>query len=117
MEQFGIDLDTPWEKLSEKEQQIVLYGNGDKLFHFLHEGDFGLRDQDMTFVGVIPNLWRRYRSGMSESAREMARSYMTELTCTTCHGYRLNDQALSVKVGEKILLNFQFCQLAIRLIM
>lgn len=54
---------------------------------------------------------------MSESAREMARSYMTELTCTTCHGYRLNDQALSVKVGEKILLSFQFCQLAIRLIM
>ena len=106
MEQFGIDLDKPWEKLSEKEQQIVLYGNGDKLFHFLHEGDFGLRDQDMTFVGVIPNLWRRYRSGMSESAREMARSYMTELTCTTCHGYRLNDQALSVKVGEKNIAEF-----------
>ena len=106
MEQFGIDLDTPWEKLSEKEQQIVLYGNGDKLFHFLHEGDFGLRDQDMTFVVVIPNLWRRYRSGMSESAREMARSYMTELTCTTCHGYRLNDQALSVKVGEKNIAEF-----------
>lgn len=106
MEQFGIDLDTPWEKLPEKEQQIVLYGNGDKLFHFLHEGDFGLRDQDMTFVGVIPNLWRRYRSGMSESAREMARSYMTELTCTTCHGYRLNDQALSVKVGEKNIAEF-----------
>ncbi|AFW92231.1 Excinuclease ABC, subunit A [Lactococcus cremoris subsp. cremoris UC509.9] len=106
MEQFGIDLDTPWEKLSEKEQQIVLYGNGDKLFHFLHEGDFGLRDQDMTFVGVIPNLWRRYRSGMSESAREMAGSYMTELTCTTCHGYRLNDQALSVKVGEKNIAEF-----------
>ena len=106
MEQFGIDLDRPWEKLSEKEQQIVLYGNGDKLFHFLHEGVFGLRDQDMTFVGVIPNLWRRYRSGMSESAREMARSYMTELTCTTCHGYRLNDQALSVKVGEKNIAEF-----------
>ena len=106
MEQFGIDLDRPWEKLSEKEQQIVLYGNGDKLFHFLHEGDFGLRDQDMTFVGVIPNLWRRYRSGMSESAREMARSYMTELTCTPCHGYRLNDQALSVKVGEKNIAEF-----------
>ncbi|MDM5146252.1 UvrABC system protein A [Lactococcus lactis] len=60
----------------------------------------------MTFVGVIPNLWRRYRSGMSESAREMARSYMTELTCTTCHGYRLNDQALSVKVGEKNIAEF-----------
>lgn len=115
MEQFGIDLDRPWEKLSEKEQQIVLYGNGDKLFHFLHEGDFGLRDQDMTFVGVIPNLWRRYRSGMSESAREMARSYMTELTCTTCHGYRLNDQALSVKVGEKNIAEFSILSIGVTL--
>lgn len=106
MEQFGIDMDTPWEKLSQKAQNIVLYGNGNKLFHFYHQGDFGLQDKDMAFVGVIPNLWRRYRSGMSESSREMARSYMTELPCTTCHGYRLNDQALSVKVGDKNIAEF-----------
>lgn len=106
MTQFGVDLDTPWEKLSEKDQSLVLYGSGERLFHFYHEGDFGLRDQDMTFVGVIPNLWRRFQSGMTESAREMARAYMTELTCTTCHGYRLNDQALSVKVGEKNIAEF-----------
>ncbi|QSE76503.1 excinuclease ABC subunit UvrA [Lactococcus taiwanensis] len=106
MKQFGIDMDTPWEKLSQKAQNIVLYGNGNKLFHFYHQGDFGLQDKDMAFVGVIPNLWRRYRSGMSESSREMARSYMTELPCTTCHGYRLNDQALSVKVGDKNIAEF-----------
>lgn len=97
---FKIDMNTPWEKLSKKHQDIILNGT-DQLFHFYHEGDFGLRDQDMPFVGVIPNLWRRYRSGMTEAAREVARAYMTELTCTTCHGDRLNDQALSVKVGEK----------------
>ena len=106
MTQFGVDLDTPWEELSEKDQNLVLHGSGERLFHFYHEGDFGLRDQDMTFVGVIPNLWRRFQSGMTESAREMARAYMTELTCTTCHGYRLNDQALSVKVGEKNIAEF-----------
>lgn len=52
MEQFGIDLDTPWENYQKRAANRP-YGNGDKLFHFLHEGDFGLRDQDMTFVGVI----------------------------------------------------------------
>lgn len=106
MTQFGVDLDTPWEKLSDADQKLVLYGSGERLFHFYHEGDFGLRDQDMTFVGVIPNLWRRFQSGMTESSRELARAYMTELTCTTCHGYRLNDQALSVKVGEKNIAEF-----------
>ena len=105
MTQYGIDLDTPWEELTDEERHIVLHGS-DKLFHFHHEGDFGLRDQDMPFVGVVSNLWRRYKSGMTESAREVARAYMTELPCTTCHGYRLNDQALSVKVGEKNIAEF-----------
>ncbi|MCL2858934.1 MAG: excinuclease ABC subunit UvrA, partial [Streptococcaceae bacterium] len=101
MTQFGISLDTPWKKMSAKDKDIVLYGSGTKEFHFYHEGDFGTRDRDMTFVGVVPNLWRQYKSGMTESSREKARAYMTELTCTTCHGFRLNDQALSVKVGKK----------------
>ena len=110
MTSYKISLDTPWEKLSEKDQHIVLYGS-DKLFHFEHEGDFGYRNQDMPFVGVIPNLWRRYKSGMTESAREVARAYMTELPCTTCHGDRLNPQALSVRVGEKNIA--EFTQLAL----
>ncbi|GBG96749.1 excinuclease ABC subunit UvrA [Lactococcus termiticola] len=104
--QFNIDRDTPWEKMKTKDQDLILNGSGNKTFHFYHEGDFGLRDQDMPFVGVIPNLWRRYKSGMTESAREMARSYMTELPCGTCHGDRLNSQALSVKVGEKNIAEF-----------
>lgn len=105
-EQLGVSLDTPWEKMRAKDQDFVLNGSDKKVFHFYHEGDFGLRDQDMPFVGVIPNLWRRYRSGMTEASREVARAYMTELPCTTCHGDRLNSQALSVKVGEKNIAEF-----------
>lgn len=101
MTSFGVDLDTPFEKLSEADKQLIFYGSGDRLFHFYHEGDFGLRDLDMAFVGVVPNIFRRYETG-SDSTKTQMRTYMNELPCQTCHGKRLNKQALSVKVnGEK----------------
>lgn len=98
--EFGIDMDTPFEKLSAKQQDILLYGAGNKKFHFRFESDFGgLRDLDMEFEGVINNIERRYRETTSDFTRDVMRKYMTSLTCQTCHGYRLNEQALAVKVG------------------
>ncbi len=99
---FGIDMDTPWEELSDDEKQIILYGSGDRQFHFYYVGDFGnVSDKNMAFQGVINNIERRFHETSSDYTREALRAYMTELTCTTCHGYRLNDQALSVKVNGK----------------
>ncbi|MFD1317406.1 excinuclease ABC subunit UvrA [Loigolactobacillus zhaoyuanensis] len=101
---FGVDLDTPFEKLPEAQQQLVLYGAGDQTFHFHYENDFGgIRDVDATFEGVVNNVARRYRETNSDFTRTQMRQYMTELTCPVCHGYRLNPQALAVKVnGEHI---------------
>ncbi len=99
---FGIDMDIPWAKLSEADKQLILYGSGERMFHFYYVGDFGnVSDKDMVFPGVVNNVNRRFRETSSDYTREYLRSYMTELPCTTCHGFRLNDQALSVKVGGK----------------
>ncbi|WP_267202227.1 excinuclease ABC subunit UvrA [Limosilactobacillus kribbianus] len=108
LEQFcqsvGIDMDTPFNKLPKKQQQQVLYGNGDTTFHFHYENDFGgVRDVDVPFEGVINNISRRYRETNSDFTREQMRKYMTELPCPACHGYRLNQRALAVKIdGENI---------------
>ena len=101
---FDIDMDTPFEKLSAEQRQTILYGAGDQTFHFHYENDFGgIRDVDATFEGVINNVARRYRETNSDFTRTQMRQYMTELTCPVCHGYRLNPQALAVKVnGEHI---------------
>lgn len=58
-----------------------------------------MRDIDIPFEGLITNINRRYRETNSDYTRTVMKTYMNELTCGTCHGYRLNDQALSVKVG------------------
>lgn len=108
LEQFcqavGIDMDTPFNKLPKKQQKMVLYGNGDQTFHFHYENDFGgVRDVDVPFEGVINNIKRRYKETNSDFTREQMRKYMTELPCPVCHGYRLNQRALAVKIdGQNI---------------
>ncbi|KRM03741.1 excinuclease ABC, A subunit [Limosilactobacillus gastricus DSM 16045] len=105
LEQFceseGIDLDTPFKQLSKHQQQQLLYGNGDKQFHFYFENDFGgVRDVDVEFEGVMNNVDRRYRETNSDFTREVMRKYMAELPCPDCHGYRLNEKALCVQVAD-----------------
>lgn len=97
---FGIDMDQPFSDLSQEEKDLVLYGSNGKEFHFHYENEFGgVRDIEIPFEGVVNNIHRRFRETNSDFTRNQMRSYMNELTCAACHGYRLNDQALSVRVG------------------
>ncbi|HHJ9476577.1 TPA: excinuclease ABC subunit UvrA [Streptococcus pyogenes] len=100
MASFGVNMDTPFEALTEEERDLVLYGSGDREFHFHYVNDFGgERNIDIPFEGVVTNVNRRYHETNSDYTRNVMRGYMNELTCATCHGYRLNDQALCVHVG------------------
>lgn len=100
MIQFGIDMDKPFEDLSPEDRHLIFYGSEGKEFHFHYENEFGgVRDIDIPFEGVVTNINRRYHETSSDFTRNQMLSYMNELTCVTCHGYRLNDQALSVRVG------------------
>jgi excinuclease ABC subunit A len=106
MEAFGVDMDTPFEDLSEEEQNLVLYGSGEREFHFHYVNDFGgERNIDLPFEGVVNNINRRYHETNSDFTRNVMRGYMNELPCPTCHGYRLNNQALCVRVGGENGLN------------
>ncbi|WP_099810395.1 excinuclease ABC subunit UvrA [Streptococcus suis] len=100
MNHFGVDMDKPFEELTEEEKNLIFNGSDGKEFHFHYENEFGgVRDIDIPFEGLITNINRRYHETNSDYTRTVMKTYMNELTCGTCHGYRLNDQALSVKVG------------------
>lgn len=97
-----INMDKPFKKLTERQRKIVLYGS-DKKIKFHLEGDFGVNDTTQAFEGVMNNIDRRYHHPMSQFMREVMGKYMTELTCAVCHGKRLNQKALAVKVmGQDI---------------
>ncbi len=98
----GIDMDTPFNKLSKEQQKLVLYGSGTTEYHFDLESDFGgVRETDAPFEGIINNIDRRYHNTSSDFTRNQMQNYMTELTCQTCHGARLNEKALAVRVGNQ----------------
>ncbi|EHM00615.1 excinuclease ABC, A subunit [Lentilactobacillus parafarraginis F0439] len=98
----GVDMDVPFEKLPKKDRDFVLYGSKTKNFHFKLESDFGgVRDVNGPFEGVINNVDRRISLTSVDFTRNNLSSYMTELVCQTCHGYRLNRKALAVKVGNE----------------
>lgn len=100
-ENFGIDMNTPFEDLPEEHREIVLRGSAGESFHFHYENDFGgVRDVEVPFEGVLTNIKRRYHETNSDFTRDQMRLYMTELTCQACHGFRLNPQALSVQINE-----------------
>lgn len=100
-EQFGIDMNVPFKELSNADQEIILYGSGDKEFRFKYTNDFGnVRDTDLPFEGVINNISRRYHTTSSDYTRRVMGEYMTELPCPVCNGKRLSREALSVKIDE-----------------
>lgn len=112
---FGIDMDRPYEELSEEDQDLILNGSDGKEFHFHYINDFGgERDIDIPFEGILTNINRRYHETNSDFTRNVMRGYMNELVCPECHGYRLNEQALSVKIGGEKGLNIgQLSELSI----
>lgn len=103
-EEFDIGMDVPFEKLPKVKQDIILHGSGTEEFFFKYKNDFGMtRETWMPFEGVLPNIERRYRETNSDFTREQMSQYMTYLPCPTCHGYRLKEEALSVKIADKHL--------------
>ena len=96
-----IPVDKPYKKLTKKQKDIILNGSKGKKIKFHLEGDFGVNDTVQEFEGILNNINRRYHHPMSKFMRDAMGKYMTELTCSTCHGKRLNEKALAVKVNGK----------------
>ncbi|MDD2391320.1 MAG: excinuclease ABC subunit UvrA [Bacilli bacterium] len=97
---YKIDMDTPIKSLSRKKLNIILYGTDD-IIDFKYTSKSGSRTTKSNYEGIIANLERRYIETKSTWIREWIEKYMTELTCPTCKGARLNDAVLSVLINGK----------------
>ncbi|MBO0793298.1 MAG: excinuclease ABC subunit UvrA, partial [Ktedonobacteraceae bacterium] len=103
-ERLKFDLNTPWNKLDAKVQQIVLHGFDEPLTirYTPHHGP--AKTYTTRFEGVIPNLARRYRDTESEGIREEIEKYMSARICPDCRGARLKPEALAVTIGGRNIL-------------
>jgi excinuclease ABC subunit A len=99
-DKWEVDMDAPWEDLSEDVRHCFLYGtNGDRIY-ISYRNRYGRRRSYMTtFEGIVPNLERRYRETDSDWSREKIEEYMTLRPCPECKGARLRPESLAVTVG------------------
>ena len=103
---YKIDMDKPYNKLTKKERDIVLYGSLEPL-NFEYTAKNGNKRYATSFYeGVITNLERRYMETKSDWIREWLDNYMMELECPVCHGTRLKESVLNVLINKKNIYEF-----------
>ncbi len=101
---YDFDMDKPFDKLSQKHRDIILYGSDGEEIEFSYVNDRGtVFKRRHVFEGVIPNMDRRYRETESSSVREELAKYVSTAACKTCEGTRLCEDARSVYVDGRTL--------------
>ncbi|RJP56857.1 MAG: excinuclease ABC subunit UvrA [Deltaproteobacteria bacterium] len=100
-EHYEIDIYTPFKDLSPAVQHALLHGSGEEKIKFYFELNGRKVFDYKEFEGVINNLERRYRETDSDFIREELERYMNNHPCTTCHGNRLRQESLFVKVDGR----------------
>jgi len=111
-ERYGVDLDEPWEDLSQEDRDIFLHGTDEPL-PISYRNRFGRRRSYATrFPGILANLQRRYRETDSENVKERIAEYMSLRPCPACGGARLRPESRAVLVGGTRIEDF--CALSAR---
>jgi excinuclease ABC subunit A len=106
-DRYEIDLEQPWQDLTEEQQNLFLYGTDGERIYVSYRNRMGRRRAyTMAFEGLVPSLERRYRDTDSSQQRERIEEYMSFRPCPVCHGARLKPEVLAVTVGDKNIHEF-----------
>jgi excinuclease ABC subunit A len=106
-DRYEIDLEQPWQNLSEEHQNLFLYGTDGERIYVSYRNRMGRRRAyTMAFEGLVPSLERRYRDTDSSQQRERIEEYMSFRPCPVCHGARLKPEVLAVTVGDRNIHEF-----------
>jgi len=98
---LGIDTEKPFEKLSKKHRDTLLYGAGDRKFRVTWRGKSGQGSMNIAWEGALPRLLRRFRETSSERAKRWYSQFLANEACGTCSGTRLRAESAAVHVGGK----------------
>ena len=96
---FNFSLDKKWKDLSGNIRELLLRGSEEKISFIYDDGSRTFKTIK-NFEGIINNINRRYRQTDSNWMREEFEKYQSISNCKECDGYRLNEEALSVKINE-----------------
>ena len=98
---YNIDLSKKLKDLKKSELDIIFYGSKDEIEVKYVAKNGNVRYAKEKYEGIITNLERRYIETKSDWIRNWIEQFMTELECPKCHGARLDESVLSVKINKK----------------
>src|SRR5581483_5167059 len=111
-DRYEIDLDMPWQELTEEQQNLFLFGTGGDRIYVQYRNRMGRkRSYMLAFEGIVKSLERRYRETDSSQQRERIEEYMSFRACPACKGARLKPEVLAVTVGDRNI--HQFTKLSV----
>ncbi len=110
VKKYGYTLDTPYYKFSTELRQALINGEKGEQESAPNLHQYLLRS-DYKFMGIIPDLLRRFNESNSEWMKEEIYKLMSQDTCPECHGRRLNPAALSIKINNKNIADL--CEMSI----
>jgi excinuclease ABC subunit A len=99
---FGFEIQTPWEKLTPEQQEVILHGT-EEAIHLQVDSRYGgeeKRGYHRRYEGVLPLLDRHYRETTSEQYKQKLEQYLIEEPCDVCQGKRLKPESLAVRIGQ-----------------
>ena len=109
---YDIDMEAPINKIPKKKLNYVLYGSDRKIAFTLNSRS-GMTSQKEDFIeGVVPMIERRFLETNSAWNREWYGSFIGETVCETCHGARLNEKVLAVRIGGKNI--YEWTQMSVK---
>lgn len=99
-DKYKFSLDTPYEELPEKVQEILIHGTTEKV-NVHYTGQRGSGVYPIAFEGLLKNVERRYRETGSDTVKQEYESFMRITPCKECKGMRLKKESLAVTVCDK----------------
>ncbi|MGN0157227.1 MAG: excinuclease ABC subunit UvrA [Lachnospiraceae bacterium] len=100
-QEYEFSLDTPFEQLPDKVQDMLIYGTKGKEVVVHYKGQRGEGDYPVAFEGLIKNMERRYRETGSDVMKQEYETFMRITPCAACGGMRLKKESLAVTVCDK----------------
>ena len=99
--EFNFSMDTPFNELPERIQEMLIHGTGGKEVLVHYKGQRGEGIYPVAFEGLIKNMERRYRETSSDVMKQEYEAFMSITPCKLCKGMRLKQESLAVTVCGK----------------
>ncbi|HTL87974.1 MAG TPA: excinuclease ABC subunit UvrA [Leptolyngbya sp.] len=99
-EAYGFDIQTPWNQLTEEQQQVMLYGSKDPIWIEVDSRYRENKGYHRRYEGAIPLLDRQYQEASSDLYKQKLEQYLIDQACDVCGGKRLKPESLAVRLGQ-----------------